>query len=611
MVKKLLPNKKYQYQLIDYRLKITNLSITSILNVDDFKNVTINESIINNYLNHQFNLLGSGWLTRNKKNNEVIALNIHLPISNKINSLIKKNYQLINWQNEPILDYDFDTKLSFDSQKIIVGADIKHPWELGRLQHLPRLAFFAINSTKQIELITEFKNQTLDFIANNPIGMGVQWACTMDVGIRVSNLLVAYDIFSQLDNTKILDTEFKSIFFDSIYLHGNFIFNHLEFKEGLTGNHYLFNLSGLLFAATYLNKTETTTKWLEFAQQEIEIEFLKQFFNDGGNFEGSTTYHCLSAEMMVYSTALMLRNNYNFNTEFISRLGKSAHFIDDLMKPNGEIPQFGDNDSGRYFKLSYINENNDENLLNYEALLASFQAILNNKEFENYSNKFPIEFNLIKHLSDNKTLKSVNKTIHHQEKLSSSTNLKYYKKHEIVFSKIDNLSNQLAFLNYPDFGISIFKTSNFHLAISHISNKKMHHSWGHVHNDKLAFDLFVNGKNIFEDAGSYCYTSNIEMRNKFRSSKAHNSILIQGVEQNNFIASKNGLFYLSHESNCEVLETTINSITLKAAYYGVEHIRSFEIFDNKLVITDYCNQPFEQNFDSTLSSRGYGNLISS
>lgn len=606
MVKRLLPNKKYQYHLIDLRCKSKNYSLNSLININEFKKLSDDEFTVQNYLNHKFNLLGSGWVSRNKENNTVNVLEVHSPISDIIGGYISPNYRFINWQIDPLTNYEFDIKNSFNNQKAISGVDIKHPWELGRLQHLPQLAFFAINAENKDELIAEFKHQALDFISNNPIGMGVQWSCPMDVGIRVSNLLVAFDIFNQIDHSNILDEEFKSIFIDSIFLHGQFIFNHLEYKEGLTGNHYLFNLSGLLFVATYLTKTKTTNKWLEFVQPEIEKEFFKQFFNDGGNFEGSTTYHCLSSEMMVYSTALMLRNNYTFTPNFTKKLYNCSRLIYDLIKPNGEIPQFGDNDSGRYFKLSHCKNNSEENLLNYESLLSAFYSIFGEIDYESYSNNFPIESTIISQLSNSRHFNKYKTERIEKPYGPEPKDLQYSKVYDITFEEIDQLTNQLDFFTYSDFGISIFKTSKFYLAISHISNKKMHHSWGHVHNDKLSFELFVNGKEMFTDAGSYCYTSDVVMRNKFRSTQAHHTSIVNGVEQNKFLNSKNGLFYLDRESTCCIIEASNNSIKLMVRYYGIIHVRDFKIFDDKIVITDSCNAPFDQNFNTTLLSKGYG-----
>ena len=262
------------------------------------------------------------------------------------------------------------------------NVDIKNCWELGRLQHLLSLALATINAEQKEQLIKEFKNQFLDFHASNPVGMGVQWSCTMEVGIRVSNLLLAYDIFKQLDKGNLLDDKFMLIFTDSIHRHAQFIANHLEHKEGAAGNHYLFDLVGLLFATNYLSKKDETTHWKQFAENELEKEFHKQFFADGGNFEGSTTYHCLSAEAMLYATALMLRNGRKLSQDYINLLYKTVNFIKAVMKPNGEIPQFGDNDSGRLFKLN----NEDDNLLNYESLLAGFAGLFEN-EFNDFGEK--------------------------------------------------------------------------------------------------------------------------------------------------------------------------------------------------------------------------------
>lgn len=604
VIKNLFP-KKYTYHLIDERLNTADLAINNLLIIKDLPNLIIEESIIKNYLKHQFNYLGTGWVSLNSKNNSGITT-LHKTKTNIILSQIDLNYQFISWQKDVVAAYNFDVNKPFNQQRSSVGVDIKHPWELGRLQHLPRLAFYAINNENRIELLKEFKNQTLDFIGNNPIGMGVQWACTMDVGIRVSNLLLAYDVFSQIDETNILDDSFKAKFFDAIYLHGKFIFNHLEYKDGLTGNHYLFNLSGLLFVASYLNKNTEILKWLNFCQPEIEKELDKQFFNDGGNFEGSTTYHCLSAEMMIYSTALMLRNKYSFSDKFIQKLYQSGHFIATIMKPNGEMPQFGDNDSGRYFKLTYIKEENNENLLNYEGLLASFSTIFNDNQFINYQNKFPLESEIIKHLSANSDIKfnPIEKNIIACK--STKIKLKYTKQYDIKYALEQPITTNLKFEHFIDFGLTVIKAKNFYLAISTIANKNMHHSWGHVHNDKLAFELFVNDTDLVCDSGSYCYTSNIDLRNSYRSTKAHHTVVVNGVEQNKFSTTKTGLFYLDKEVKCQIIEVTSNSIQLMVKYYGIIHLRNFEICNDKLIIADYCNQDFTQNVNTNFNSRGYG-----
>ena len=187
---------------------------------------------------------------------------------------------------------------------------MKVPWELGRLQHLPQLALAAIlaradgDGARAEQLAREFQDQVLDFIAANPPRFGVQWAMTMDVAIRAANLLLAWDIFRAADVS--FDSEFMRVFSRSAFEHGSHIATNLEWSSHLRSNHYLADVVGLLFVAAYLPASARTDAWLLFATRELLAEVRNQFLPDGGNFEGSTCYHRLSAEMATWGLALVL-----------------------------------------------------------------------------------------------------------------------------------------------------------------------------------------------------------------------------------------------------------------------------------------------------------------
>ncbi|MFB6307082.1 MAG: hypothetical protein ABEH43_08880, partial [Flavobacteriales bacterium] len=233
------------------------------------------EQLLNCYLNHYFDLLGSDWIKfsyrskaegfegysysmnvytdpiQNITELKNLLLPAHQAAAEKKLKLIEREYEPIDWQKDPKSGFRWNEKEWFKGQDQLSmnykGADIKIPWEIGRLQHLPQMAVLtAINSKDSKLSVKEFKNQVLDFTAMNPPGVGVQWSSTMDVGIRVCNLLLAYDIFSDLDTNDVLDFNFKNIFDRSIKEHADHILNNLEYQESLTGNHYLFNIVGLL-----------------------------------------------------------------------------------------------------------------------------------------------------------------------------------------------------------------------------------------------------------------------------------------------------------------------------------------------------------------------------
>ena len=184
IIKRVLPAHKIDYTTQDLRKPASNYTINSILDANELKS-SISKEIINHYLNHEFNLLGSGWITRNSS--KELELNTEQQFfAEKLFKYMADDYQFINWQLDIGSGFEFNNTRQFDNQVTYQSKniDVKNCWELGRLQHLPQLALAAIGAENTDQLILEFKNQSLDFIVSNPIGMGIQWACAMDVGIE-------------------------------------------------------------------------------------------------------------------------------------------------------------------------------------------------------------------------------------------------------------------------------------------------------------------------------------------------------------------------------------------------------------------------------------------
>ena len=634
-----------------------NIKELSLSNIDP----NVAKYLSKMYVEHKFDLLGSGWV---KNSYDSVALGLEgykydMNVVAPENAF--ENYEPIDWQKDFKSGFRWSEKKWYKDQRIAhkPGSDIKVPWELARLQHLPQLAIFAmIYPNLKEQNLKEFKNQILDFIRNNPPRMGVNWTCTMDVGIRVANILVAYDIFCQMDSGGILDQKFKQIFSNSVYEHALHIVNNLEYSPILTSNHYLSDIAGLLFACAYLDSSSEVDTWLAFSVQEIIGEMKNEFYEDGGNFESSTSYHRLSGELMVYSTALImgLKNEkilslkkYNIkfwrkkpkllppNKQefkiingqvvlpqwFINRLYKIGRFTVDIAKPNKEVPQFGDNDSGRFFKFSpngeflsgkqtilkYINLKDykcedelfwDENILNHSTLVGCMSGIF---EDELFKNDMYFEKSFIKALAGH-ILKASDKT--YKKPIASAvelSELQYQKSMEFSISKSQDIKS----IFYPDSGIFIYKSDKFYLAICATPLGQSNHG-GHTHNDKLGYELWIDGHDIARDPGTYLYTPIPSIRNEFRSIKAHNVPNINDLEQNDWADGAIGLFGMFMECQCFVVDFRENFIILAAKYKDAKIVRKFEIKENKLIILDMVNKDFcYTNFE--LYSNGYGKLM--
>lgn len=371
-------------------LKATTYSNASIDNIklnyfslyNFIKNLEINEDKIvklaNKFLKHNFNFLGTDWFNANiiaqKDNVNLNKFEHRINESNreeakKILELIEQPYDFIDWSR------DFKSGYSWDNSqwsKLIkygdgLGNDIKIPWELGRLQHLPILAITELiikernQASFQDNYFKEFQNQTLDFIANNPPRFGVQWISSMDCSIRAVNLLVTYDLFRYSGH--LLPLPIEKRFIQSIIDHGLHIYNNPEWSNGLRGNHYLTNLSGLIFISSYIYN-EKTSVWLDYALKSLIRELDYQFNNDGSYFEASTAYHCLAFEIIIWTTKIIqeLCNKLNLTkkqTKLINeyfklleiKLPYLINFTQNILDEKGELLQIGDNDSSRFIKL--------------------------------------------------------------------------------------------------------------------------------------------------------------------------------------------------------------------------------------------------------------------
>jgi len=73
---------------------------------------------------------------------------------------------------------------------------------------------------------------------------------------------------------------------------------------------------------------------------------------------------------------------------------------------------------------------------------------------------------------------------------------------------------------------------------------------GHCHNDKLSFELCIDGQDIIVDPGTYVYAAEPVWRNKFRSTAPHNTVVVDGKEQNRF-DGKN-LFRMKNDTKVKI-----------------------------------------------------------
>ena len=533
--------------------------------------------------NHIFNLLGSGdvkvdYKLRAKglegyRYDMRLSDEKYLSIKKKIQAELEKifqrpiEYEPIDWQVDFKSGYRWSEKTYYKFIKYghKLGADIKLPWELSRAQHLLSLAL-AYRLAKKEEYAEEIIEQIVDWILTNPCRFGVNWKCTMDVAIRVTNWVVAISLIKNyMDNLPTAGKEhFYKIFYKSLYQHGEFIIHNLEWSEDLTSNHYLSDIAGLLVLSVFTeNVFKEAGQWKEFAINELKKEMFKQVYPDGTDFEASTCYHRLVLELFFYSTffavqnekykksekkdSLSLLDDYKtiaediFGKDYVTRLYKMFDAVLYLLKPNGRMPQIGDNDNGQFIKL-YPRE-----VLDMRYLLALGAVFFKESKWK------------IKEFFDSDEDIAEVMILYGENGIEIWDSLKW--------NSLNNISSKA----FSDSGWYVMRNNKDYCIVSCGPNGQ-NGNGGHCHNDKLSFELMIDGKDIIVDPGTYVYTSYPEWRDRFRSTIYHNTVMIDGNEQNKF--DTQNLFFMENNTKTNVLRwETRDELDIFVGKYICERVK--------------------------------------
>lgn len=511
------------------------------------------------------------------------------------------NYSPIAWNTDYKSGYSFDNQTYSFLLKTTIGdgIDIKNPWELARLQHLPQLALSSISNfdiwKKSKE---EFINELVDFSLSNPFLHGIHWMSPMEVSIRSANIILAYSLFCiNGDFNDNEDRIVKDILLDSYY----YILYNLEVNldNGLNGNHYLANLCGLLFICKFL-KNRSTQSIISFLANEIQMEIKKQFFEDGGGFEFSTTYTSFTAEMASYSVSILISMGIPIDKSIINRLSSTCDFLESVYRPNGEILQIGDNDSGFFFKLFNCLTGNSpqtifDNLLTYRSGLNALKGIFGYKD-DAYSL-------ITRNLLHGSILKRENSYKPQLDIISCPEFERKYVIRNIIERTVD--CNDLEPIVYPQFGLAIFgNTSKLYIRLPICISSGL---GAHSHIDFLHYEFSDKESTFLSDQGSAFYNPFPNIRSFMRSAQAHN------VPQFKFdLCDFTGLWGINQKFKGGCSKLTKNSMEIWVQTDSFTFIRRIIIRHDGILIEDMSDQEFKYKLNtSNYISPGYGRLYDS
>ena len=143
----------------------------------------------------------------------------------------------------------------------------------------------------------------------------------------------------------------------------------------------------------------------------------------------------------------------------------------------------------------------------------------------------------------------------------------------------------------PDSGIAVLRSGEASVIFCAMPNG-LRGLGSHTHCDKLSVIFRLGPEEVFCDSGSRCYTRSAELRNLDRSTRAHNTLVVDGADQN-IVPTDPGLLFLcgneavvSRIAILEDGETAVRASHQGYSRIGVEHHRTVQLFKRSLTILD-------------------------
>ena len=420
------------------------------------------------------------------------------------------------------------------------GSDIKAPWELSRLQFAPVVAD-AWTLTKDPRYRDFLKSLLTHWIECNPPGKGVNWTVAMEAGLRsISMCLTMERLWPFGEEEELWLGQITA----SLWQHLRFIEAHSEFSFRVRSNHYLGNLAGLTTLSAYLRGPGIERRLRKYSRA-LQAEILLQTYPDGGDRESSTGYHLLVAQMGLHCFAIHQRCGCHMAAAFQARLQLMFAWIAALADDAGKLPLLGDCDNGRV------------------ALLGGDigQAMK------------PASQRHALHAGSLQTLAS----------------------HFLGTAKPKPLLGES--------GIAVLRAGDASVVFSAMPNG-LAGKGSHTHCDKLAVVFRLGPDEVFCDSGSRCYSRSAELRNLDRSTAAHSTLLVDGMDQNTVPRDPGMLFRCGNEAAVSAI-TLIDGndgIGVRASHsgygrLGIIHQRSVLLSEDSLLLTDEVSGRGEHALD--------------
>jgi hypothetical protein len=244
----------------------------------------------------------------------------------------------------------FGKLIDYRDERIV--GDIKYLWEPSRHLELVTLAqAWALNKDQRF---IEGCRMLLDsWFETCPYPNGVHWTSSLEHAIRLVNWAFAWGLLGGEESPLFVGADggaFRTRWLTVIRQHLHFIANHFS-RYSSANNHLLGEYLGLLVGCTVWPLWPECTEWRHKAISGFAHEALAQNTPDGVNREQAVYYQHEVMDMMLIAGLTLRANGEDFAPAFWERFERLSEFLLAVMDSAGHVPMIGDSDDALIVRL--------------------------------------------------------------------------------------------------------------------------------------------------------------------------------------------------------------------------------------------------------------------
>lgn len=441
----------------------------------------------------------------------------------------------------------------------------KHVWEMNRMLFLPRLALLY-RQTGDIMYVNEILRLVTSWTVQNPYLTGINWYSNIEVNIRLINWFLTWELL-QLEELMKTDPAVRrfaeDIWIPAIYQHCRFSYAHPSLYSS-ANNHLIAEYAGLFIAAAKWKFDGCSERWLSYAARGLEREIVRQHSCNGINKEEAAEYIQFITDFLLLSMIVGDRIQQPFSSLYKHTCKNILYYIRQLLTMSGTFPKYGDEDDGRVFALNRdLHDNNFLSLLEAGSIYFREPDLATGRPGPDQKNRILLG-------------EAAAETLAALPQPRPSRSSKFYPDEgHFIFRKRDRHDQEI----YCHFDAAPLG----YLSIA-----------AHGHADALSFVLYVDGQPVLIDPGTYCYHTDAHWRRYFVSTRAHNTICIDGMNQARFVGPT--LWRNHYKTTVQEHRQSDEYDCVIAKHNGYRNIRVFhtrkvEFFrsEDRMTVTDFIS----------------------